>query len=396
MFKKTLISLALATAVASTSSAAVQLFSWNDNKSSLSFAGHVRLGYLDQNIKAKNEADYRKTDSAVWSLRTRLMFTLRQYINDDLTAGAYLRAFHTFSSTHFYRVTWNYANHSYGAKTYRPEHNKMPVRIDRFYTYLDSKTYGRLTLALSTGDYLTGQGSADVRDFGTSTLYLSNQKRAITYAYLKKQDRLINYTSPNLSANVPLSASVSYGDMRSEIARKTANKRRYDTEVSGALIYQVGNLGQVQLLAAQKQVYETYTAKYATKGYQLGADLRPVANLRVRAEVSTAKAETASDKTRYVSAGIDLSYRVGAFTPYAGFLYANTEIKYKNGDATQADNSYEGYFGTSYNLASKVLGTFNFTVFAEGLVSYTDYYKNYGSQLSGNKFAVATGLITTW
>ncbi|RIY33628.1 hypothetical protein CJP74_01175 [Psittacicella melopsittaci] len=380
----------------STSSAAVRLLSWNDNKSSLSFAGHVRLGYLDQNNQTKNEANYVKNDSGVWSLRTRLMFTLRQYINDDLTAGAYLRATHTFSSTHAYRVTWTYADRSYGAKTYSPRHNKMPVRIDRFYTYLDSKTYGRLTLALSTGDYVTAQGSADVRDFGTSTLYLGNQKRAITYAYLDTQDRLINYTTPNLSANVPLSASVSYGDMRSQQTLNGENKRRYDTEVSGALIYQLGNLGQVQLLAAQKQVYASYTNKYATKGFQLGADLRPLGNLRVRAEVSTAKAETAATSTRYTSAGIDLSYRVGAFTPYTGFLYANTEIKSKTGAATRANNAYEGYFGTSYNLASKVLGTFNFTVFAEGLVSYTDYYKNYGTQLSAHRFAVATGLITTW
>ncbi|RIY38639.1 hypothetical protein [Psittacicella gerlachiana] len=398
MLKKTLISLALASSVVATSSAAVNVFSWNDGKSSLSTSGNFRFAFQSVDTTSERGATYNKTSRNTWNMRSRVMFSLKQYVTDNLEAGAFLRLTHTFMSRHDYSLTWNYANRSYGAKTYSSSHAKNAIKPDRFYTYLDSKSLGRLTVALSTGDFITGQGAADVRDFGTSTFYLSNQARAITNAYLKNyQDRLVRYDSPNVAESVPLSFSASYGDMRSNQKVGSETKRRYDTEVSGAVMYQLGSLGRVQFLAAKKQVYANYTTKYATEGYQLGADLRPTGALRVRAEVGTAHEASATAYTSYKDVGVDLSYALGDFTPYGGLLYLNKQIKYKDAStATQATHQYEVYVGTSYSLAKKVANAFNFTLFVEANHVYTDYYKNYSNRNGDHAYGFAGGLIVTW
>ncbi|RIY33883.1 hypothetical protein CKF54_02010 [Psittacicella hinzii] len=398
MLKRSLLSLSLATCLVATSGAAVTVATWNDGKSSLTTLGQIRMAYNYQDKEANYQTYYQKTNQATWNLRSRIIFSLKQHLTDDLEVGAHLRLVHIFMSRHASSVRWSYTDASYGTKTYTYTHGKNPIRPDRFHVYLESKTFGKLVVALSTGDYATQQGSADVRDFGTTTYYLSNQARAITYAYLDTQDRLVRYDSPNISEDLPLSASVSYGDMRSpQVNGAGETKRRYDTEVSGALMYQVGEMGQVQLLAAKKHEYVNYTTKYATEGYQLGLNLRVTPDLRIRAEVGTAHEETATLYNRYKGAGIDLSYKVGKFTPYAGALYMNVQTKYKDGaTAQQARNVYELFVGSTYTVASKVFNAFNFNLFAEALHSYTDYYKNYGARLGEHTYAFAGGLLVTW
>ncbi|MFC6276432.1 hypothetical protein [Psittacicella hinzii] len=398
MVRPLLLGIGLLAFMTTATQARVTLTTWNDGKSSLQSIWQVRFGYSYSTQYNSYQTYERNTQTPTWNLRPRISFMLNQYINDDLTVGGYVRFMHIFMSRHSRSMNYDYSTGTYSDVTYTATHGKNPIRADRGHFYLDSKTLGRLTVALSTGLYPTQQGAGDVRDFGTNTWFLSNQSRAITYAYLDTQDRLVRYDSPELSADIPLQVSVSYGDMRSNQTNDAGQiKRRYDTEVSGALIYNLPQYkGYVSLLAAQKHVYANYTTKYPTTGYQLMSKFSPIENLMVRAEVGLAKEETATVYNRYRGAGVDLDYRIGRFEPYGGILYMHTITNNKSSGLQQEKKAYEVYVGTTYDLATKVANAFNFMLFAEALHSYVRYEKNYAARLSDHVYTFGGGLLITW
>lgn len=395
--RKSLLALSLAAAVTATASATVTLATWNDGKSAFKTSGQLRAAYVHRSTDTANSTTLTETRQKTWSYRTRLTFSLQQYVTDDITLSFYTRLQHTFNSRHQSKNTFSWVTHSYGTPTYTNTHAKNPVRLDRFYTYLESKKFGKLTVALTNGDYRSYQGAADVRDFGTATWSFDSTSSAILRTFLSKQDRLVRYDSPNLSADVPLSFSVSYGDMRSNQTDSNGNKkRRYNTEVAGAIIYDLGSKGSLNLLVNKSYNYANYTTKLPSTGYQFFALLTPVKGAKIRFETGLSKVETLSAYNRYKSIGLEGQYLFNnKINPYLGVVAVHTTTNNKTSGLERTSRDLETYLGVEYHLADKVANTFNVLLFLEGSHVYRKYMANY-SQPGTHTYTLGTGLLVLW